>query len=116
MIDSEYLFRLVLGNLEGSDWDAVLQAIEAAREEVLGTCTGHSSLTLLLTDGDFLYAYREFADRAHEDYYTLFYAPLRGGWLVSSEPLAAEGARFELLGNRALGVFGPCGMEILRGE
>jgi predicted glutamine amidotransferase len=115
MIDSEYLFHLVLRNIEEADWEGVRDAIEESRKDVLKSCTGHSSLTLFLSDGDFLYAYREVADPGHEDYYTLFHARFHDGWLVSSEPLKMDLGRssWTPLGNRELGVFGPEGMEIL---
>jgi predicted glutamine amidotransferase len=118
LIDSEYFFRLILDRVEESDWEGVHSAIESARETVIETCESHSSLTLFLSDGDFLYAYREFIHPKHEDYYTLFHTPYKGGWLISSEPvdLPSDSADWKPLRNRELGAFGPRGMDILLPE
>lgn len=85
LIDSQRLFRMLLGNLDGAAPDAVAAAVRTTVDAVRREFDGYSGLNLLFTDGERLYAFREFSKQA--DYYTLFYDDFGEAVVVCSQPL-----------------------------
>jgi predicted glutamine amidotransferase len=85
LIDSQHLFRRLLGNLDGPEPEAVAGAVKATVDEVRGEFGGYTGLNVLLTDGERLHAFREFSD--HGEYYTLFYDDMGEAVVVCSQPI-----------------------------
>ncbi len=85
LIDSQQLFRKLLGNLDGPEPDAVAAAVRATVAAVRREYHGYTALNLVLTDGERLHAFREFTE--HPDYYTLFYDDFGEAVVVCSQPI-----------------------------
>jgi predicted glutamine amidotransferase len=92
--DSEKFFLLLLDSLRDREMPAALGQVLPKLERL-----DYSSLTFVMQDGPFLYAYRHFGK--HEDYYTLYYAQSRDSVLFSSEPLTSS-LEWYPIGNREL--------------
>ncbi len=85
LIDSQRLFRILLGSLDGPGPDAVAAAVRTTVEDVRREYDGYSGLNLLFTEGERLYAFREYSKQA--GYYTLFYDDLGEAVVVCSQPI-----------------------------
>ncbi len=96
--DSERFFLMLLERLGSRE-------LPTALEEVLPKVEGldYTSLTFIMSDGPFLYAYRHFS--RNENYYTLYRAMARGSVFISSEAFY-PGLKWEPFDNRELVRFG----------
>ena len=83
--DSQVAFKLLLGNLDGSDAEHVAAATKATVEALRREYGGYSSLNFLLTDGESLHAFRDY--EKDSDYYTLYYDDFGEAVLVCSQPI-----------------------------
>jgi len=85
MTDSERFFRLLLQENKRTE-GIIEETIGPVIKRVVGLYE-YSSLTFLLSDGDGLYAYRDFSDTKMEDYYGLMYAKTGDMVIFTQEPL-----------------------------
>jgi predicted glutamine amidotransferase len=90
MTDSEVIFDLLLEGMKSTDMDGVLAAIQYLRNKIEVNkkeygWEGYASLNFLLCDGKHVFAYRDCANPADEEYYTLFYGKFEEGYVVASE-------------------------------
>jgi len=92
--DSERFFLHLMERLDPKN---PFQSIQTAVDE-LKKKFKYTSLTFLLTDGKTLYACRD-CDPQYGDYYTLFSASIKGGYVVASEPLTQVAPSWEPLAN-----------------
>ena len=83
--DSERLFRLLLQEKE-SNGCSIEEAIAKTVHRV-GNSFTYSSLTFLLSNGEHIYAYREYSDPRKSDYYNLMYATDENMVILSQEPI-----------------------------
>lgn len=86
-IDSQIIFGLVLDALEGRGHHEIGKAIKIARSAAIDRFGGFTSLNLMMTDGDTLYAFRDF--ETNGQYYTLYLDHLGEMIVVASEPILA---------------------------
>jgi predicted glutamine amidotransferase len=96
--DSERFFLFLLEELErGGGTD---EALKKAIREGAGRCRWNS-LTLLLSNGRSLYAYRCYTEVEQKDYYTLWFTA-DGGAVCSERILEGKAGPWKLLDNGAL--------------
>ena len=82
--DSHVLFRTLLGNLEGPDPEQVAKATKAT-VEALRAEFDYSGLNFLVSDGQWLHAFREYQENG--DYYTLYHDDFGEAVLMCSQPI-----------------------------
>ncbi len=87
MIDSQILFDLVLGSLDGRSNEDVAKATAAAREVAIEKYGGFTSLNFMLSDGQALHLYRDF--QTNGQYYTLYVDNFGEMVIGASEPILA---------------------------
>jgi predicted glutamine amidotransferase len=94
--DSQWFFECLLKEIESAKGDVcrALFNLVAFVHEVYN----YSSLTLILSDGKELFAYRDYS--GSEDYYTMYYARMEDKFVVSQEKFFD--ARWNELGNGEL--------------
>jgi predicted glutamine amidotransferase len=111
--DSERLFLWMADQVRNADdpTEALVSLIKKNRQDLV-----YSALNFLMTDGERLWAYREFGDKRfdpgetlqeREKYYTLYYARVERSIVVCSEPLKALSKMWQPLASRTLAVFTP---------
>jgi predicted glutamine amidotransferase len=86
-IDSQILFQMILGSLDGLSHEDVAQATTAARESAIDKYGGFTSLNFMLSDGQALHVYRDF--QTNGQYYTLYMDHFGELVIVASEPILA---------------------------
>ncbi len=86
-IDSQILFELVLGSLDGRSNEAVAKATAAARKVAIEKYGGFTSLNFMLSDGQALHLYRDF--QTNGQYYTLYVDNFGEMVIGASEPILA---------------------------
>src|SRR3989441_12295614 len=84
-IDSQVAFRLLLSNLESGEPEEVAAATRATVEAARREYGGYSALNFLLTDGEWLHAFRDY--EKDSDYYTLYYDDFGEMVLACSQPI-----------------------------
>jgi len=84
-IDSQVAFRVLLSNLDGEGPEEVAGATKATVEAVRREYGGYSALNFLLTDGEWLHAFRDYENDS--DYYTLYYDDFGEMMLACSQPI-----------------------------
>jgi len=106
-IDSHYIFRELTKSATWLNQDLLYEAIRKTKDQIQKNFKGYSSLTFLLSDDKNLYAYRDFNRGAPADYYTLFYAQYKGGWIIVSEydKLGLSKLKWKPIRNEELRVF-----------
>jgi predicted glutamine amidotransferase len=87
VIDSQVLFHLVLGALDGRDHAAVAKATKIARQRALDEYGGFTGLNFMMTDGAALHVYRDF--QTNGQYYTLYQDHFGEMVITTSEPILA---------------------------
>jgi len=90
MTDSEVIFDLLLEGMKSTDMDGVHGAIQYLKNKIEVNkkeygWEGYASLNFLLCDGKHIFAYRDSAVQADEEYYTLFHGKFEEGYVVASE-------------------------------
>ena len=84
-IDSQVAFRVLLSNLDGGGPEDVVAATRTTVETARREYGGYSALNFLLTDGEHLYAFRDY--EKDSDYYTLYYDDFGEAVLVCSQTI-----------------------------
>ncbi|MBN1384797.1 MAG: class II glutamine amidotransferase [Elusimicrobia bacterium] len=82
--DSERFFKFLINRLNESDIEKYQKTIKDAVREIKEKCL-FTSLTFILSNGEYLIAYRDFC--REDDYYTLYYYHQNDRFLVCSEKL-----------------------------
>lgn len=95
--DSERMFKFLVSKLEHRGPRYYREALFAAIKELKEKCR-YTSLTFLLSSGEYLIGYRDFSEE--EDYYTLFYAYAHNCIMFCSEQL--PGREWIEMNNREL--------------
>lgn len=83
-LDSEVYFEYIMKNFKNDLTEALKMAVDSIIKKKLK----HSSLSCLLTDGNSLYAFREYV--SFPEYYTLYETKLFDSYIVSSEAVSSE--------------------------
>ena len=86
-IDSQILFEMILGALDGRDHASIATATRAARDRAIREYGGFTGLNFILTDGTALHAYRDF--QTNGQYYTLYQDHFGEMVVTASEPILA---------------------------
>ncbi|MHB8701666.1 MAG: class II glutamine amidotransferase [Nitrososphaerales archaeon] len=81
--DSEWFFLSLMKEAEEHGGD-MLEAIKSQVQSVRALYN-YSSITFLLSDGRSMFAYRDYS--GHDDYYTLYYADTKRGFIVCQEKI-----------------------------
>jgi predicted glutamine amidotransferase len=111
--DSERFFLWMVENVRTEDdrTEALVSLLRKARAELV-----YSALNFLMTDGEVLWAYREYGDKRmdpgetleeREKYYTLYFARVERTAVVCSEPLKNVSKMWQPIPQRTLAVFSP---------
>lgn len=109
--DSERFLLWLIEDLNASrdPTEDLVALLKQSREKLV-----HTSLNFLLSNGQRLWAYREFGDKRldkgetvadRDAYYTLYWSALEGGAVICSEPLSAVARNWTPLAQRTLAVF-----------
>jgi predicted glutamine amidotransferase len=111
--DSERLFLWIVENVRNAhdSTDALVQLLKKHRSDLV-----YSALNFLMTDGEKLWAYREFGDKRfdpgetlqeREKYYTMGYTRVGDAAVICSEPLKTLSKNWISLPSRTLAIFTP---------
>ena len=84
-IDSQVAFKLLLSNLDGPEPEQIAAAAKATVGAARREFGGYSSLNFMLTDGEWLHAFRDY--EKDSDYYTLYYDDFGEMVLTCSQPI-----------------------------
>jgi len=108
--DSQAYFRTLLDGLASSNIeDAVAGRVKELREDIMHQSDNsgrtYSSLTCLLSDGNSIYAVRDFSEELEREYYTMYYALSQNGIVFCQEKIA-DGT-WEAIPNKTLVAFHP---------
>ena len=96
---------------ENDRTDALVSLLKKYRETLV-----YSAFNFLMTDGETLWAYREYGDKRlepgetmeeREKYYTLYYTRVARSAVVCSEPLKSISKLWQPIPQRTLAVFTP---------
>ena len=90
--DSQAYFRTLRDGLPSSNIeDALAAGVKKLHGDITRQCDNsgqtYSSLTCLLSDGNSIYAVRDFSDESHSDYYTTYYSLLQNGIVFCQEKI-----------------------------
>ena len=84
-VDSQVLFDLILGALDGRDHGAMARATESVRARAIEEYGGFTGLNFMITDGTALHVYRDF--QTNGQYCTLYQDDFGEMLVAASEPL-----------------------------
>jgi predicted glutamine amidotransferase len=111
--DSERLFLWILEAIRNDEdrTAGLVRHLKKYRETLV-----YSALNFLMTDGETVWAYREFGNKRmdpgetleeRDKYYTLYYARLESSAVICSEPLLSISKSWQAIPQRTLAVFTP---------
>jgi glutamine amidotransferase len=111
--DSERFFLWIQENIQNEQdrTEALSRLLRQSRSTLV-----YSALNFVMTDGQTLWAYREYGDKRldpgetlpeREKYYTLYFARVERSAVICSEPLKAVSKMWQPIPQRTLAVFTP---------